>query len=113
MAGFTLLEVLVTLGILSAMVLFVSQITRSGFDMRSALNRKSKITHRMNTAMRKISDDLSHAFLVSLKNMDRTGGNKKQRGTFFKIEAKEDTDKLKMTVRNHVAMISGQRESDQ
>ena len=111
--GFTLLEVLITLGILTSMVLFVSQLVRGGFDMRSALARKSAATHRLNVVMRKMTDDLSHAFVISIRDYERTGRRKKNRGSIFVVSPKGESDELRITVRNHQAILSNSKESDQ
>ena len=63
-AAFTLLEVMITLGILVTMVFTIAQLMKSGFDVKAALSQKAKITHRFDVVMGAISRDLAGAFIV-------------------------------------------------
>ena len=94
----TLLEVMIALAILATLVISITQILRYNIDIRLALSDQAKVTQRLNRIMTTLSADLSHAFLISTKDVDRTLG---KRRTIFKIVKQSDTDKLMMTYANH------------
>lgn len=96
--GFSLLEVVLTLAILATLIFAVSNLLRNSFDVRFSLARKSKATQKMNIVMQQITFDLQHAFLLSSKEVLRTGG---QRRTVFKIEKGANSDSLKMSYMGH------------
>ena len=66
-AGFSLLEVMITLGILVTMIFIVSQLLRSSFDMKMNIKEKDAVTAKLNNVMSRITYDLSHAFLCPLR----------------------------------------------
>ena len=81
--GFTLLEVIITITLLSTIVLTVSQLLRYSIDMRQSLSTKDKATQKLNRILTKLSSDLSHAFIISTKNLGRVKVNKNR--TLFEI----------------------------
>jgi len=110
-AGFTLLEVIITLGILTSMIIAISTLLRSSFDVRFALSQEGIITHRLNTAMQKISADLSHAFILSSTNLRRNAPERTTK-TIFTIDRSSSGDKIGFTMMNHAAVKYNARESD-
>ncbi len=111
-SGFSIIEVILTLGILATLVMAVSMIMRSSFDIRFSLSEDAKASHRLSAAIQKISSDLEHAFIVSTKDLDR-GPTTRTTKTLFSIESRTGADKLMLTTMNHRAMEKGQSESDQ
>lgn len=109
--GFTLIEVLVTLAILATMSLFVSQLVRSGFDVRMALSAESAVTHRLNQAMNSLSRDITHAYLISSIDSERT--SRSQKRTIFKVEQKSNFDRISFTYMAHSALFRNAKEGDQ
>jgi prepilin-type N-terminal cleavage/methylation domain-containing protein len=111
--GFTLIEVVITLGILSVMMIAVTTLLRSSFEVRFALSDEAKLTHRISVAMQKISEDLAHAYLVSSKDT-RRNFNDRATKTVFRIE-KDITggDKLALTCMNNRPLRVNAREGDE
>ena len=106
-SAFTLLEVLITLSILVTLIFAVSEMLRSSIDVKFALNEQDHAQHRLNKVIRKVSHDLSHAFLLSQKDLIRSFG--KQR-TLFKIIPRDST--LSFTYNAHRSSKQNAKESD-
>jgi prepilin-type N-terminal cleavage/methylation domain-containing protein len=92
--GFTLIEVMITLGILTTIIFAVSQMLRSSFDMKASLRQKSSVTRRANLIFSALNHDLSHAFLISNRHSLRAAGKRK---TIFKITKSANFDSLHFT----------------
>lgn len=107
--GFSLIEVMITLGILVAMVSSISILMRTSIDLKLSLSQKSKVTNRLASAMQTIASDISHAFIIDTKNTVRSDNSRR---TAFKIEKGLKSDKLMMTYMNHKQVGTDAKESD-
>ncbi len=95
-AGFTLIEVIITISLLLGIMLGVSTMMKGSFEMRIGLAEKNRGTHRLNIIMEKIYHDLAHAFIISKRDNDKTG--EKQNGeTLFYIKSGFDSDEIAFT----------------
>lgn len=113
-AGFSLIEVVITIGILMTLTLAVASMLRGGFDVKAGLSQQSKVAHRLQIAMQRIVDDLQHAYMLSPK-IDKGKINFAERKikALFKIDkVGSKGDKLTLTTKTHRAMIAGRHESD-
>lgn len=108
-SGFTLLEVIITLTILVSMVYAVSLLMRSSFDVRISLAQDATITHRLNTAMQRLTYDISHAFIIDTRNIARSDINRR---TVFRLERGEKGDKLFLTYVGHRQRQANTKEAD-
>lgn len=111
-AGFTLLEVMITIGILATMMLAVTSLLKNSFDIRFALSNKAKVSHRLNIAMRSISEDLSEAYIVSSKDTKRSNAERTTK-TIFQITKEMGSDVLRFTTMNNRSPFKNQKESDE
>ena len=84
-SGFTLLEVIITIGLLAVMIISITAFLRSSIDMRLALSEKSTVTSRLNIALGYIKKDLEQAYVLSV-NLDKTFTPLGQTETFFQIK---------------------------
>ncbi|MEZ4741104.1 MAG: type II secretion system protein [Bdellovibrionota bacterium] len=109
--GFTLLEVVITIGILLTMMIAITTMLRGSFDIRFALSQEGQVTHRLNTAMEKISSDLAHAYILSSKDVNRNPSDRYFK-TIFKIDKSFSGDKLAFTTMNHQPLRANAKESD-
>lgn len=107
--GFTLLEVLIAIGLLAGIMLFVTMMLRSGLDLRGALAEQARLIQRGNVALTRIDQDLSHAFLLSSKDSDRS----KKARTIFRIKQSGDSSTLEMTYMGHRSMQEDASEGSQ
>lgn len=110
-SGFTLLEVMVTMGILMTLVVGVATMLRSSIDVKQALARESRITHRLSIAANKISNDIEHAFITGL-NEDQRGGAGRQFKTLFRIDKTGESDKLYMSITGYRPLKASAYRSD-
>lgn len=109
--GFTLLEVILSMGILLVLTMAVTQILRASFDMRAGLSNNAAVTHGMANAMDKISRDLKQAFIVSGKDTSKNAVGRRTK-TLFRIEPASDGDKLSLTTMSKTPRHAGVAESD-
>lgn len=112
-AGFTLIEVVITIGILMGLTVAVASMLRAGFEVKSGLAEKAKMIHRLSTAIGKLSDDIQHSFYVSAKDTAKNGIGRTIK-TVFKIDKGVGTggDKISLTTKTHRAIKAGAFESD-
>lgn len=107
--GFTLLEVVLTLAILMTMMVAVTNLMRSSFDLRFAMAQEARVTQRLDGALQRLSGDLAHAYVISAKDILRTAG---KRRTVFKIDKSTSGDKLAFTFMNHRSVRKNAKEGD-
>jgi type II secretory pathway pseudopilin PulG len=109
-SAFSLLEVIVSIGILAVMVIAISTMLSGGIELRFALSEKSKVTQRVNNAMRQISEDVGLAFVLTGRDTIRNAPERFSR-TLFVIEKGMRSDKISLTTMNHRASRANARES--
>jgi type II secretory pathway component PulJ len=110
-AGFSLLEVMITITILMGLVMGVSNLLRTSIDMRQGLSENARVNHRLSSAMQRISWDIEHAFVVGINDTNR-GGSERRYKTIFRIEKQSESDKLSMTVVGNQPNRPNANESD-
>lgn len=93
------------------MMISISMLLRGSFDVRSALSENAKVNHRINVAMRIISDDLQHTFYVSPQDIERSTVERTQ-GTYFEIKKGFRGESLRFTTMNHKPTRYNAKESD-
>lgn len=109
--GFTLIEVLITMFILLGLVVAVSSMLRSSIDVKQALSRQSRITHRLSLASHRITHDIEHAFITGLNDEHRGGANRRFK-TIFKIDKGGETDKLYLTIAGNPPLRKDGKDGD-
>jgi type II secretory pathway component PulJ len=111
--GFTLIEVVITLGILTTMMVAVTTLLRSSFEVRFALSDEAKLTHRINVAVQKISDDLAHAYIISSKDTKRNYNDRTTKSLFRIDKVVGGGDKISFTTMSHRPLKSNSHEGDE
>ena len=109
--GFSLLEVIITIGIMMSLTLAVASMLRSGFDIKSAISDKSQILHRMAVIMDRLTVDIQHTFYVSAKDTLKNGIERSMK-TLFRIDKQGTADRLLLTTKTHKTIHAGRYESD-
>jgi general secretion pathway protein J len=71
-AGFTLLEMLVALGILGVMTAIVSASLRGAADVQAAADRRTELVHTARTAVDRVAQDAVSAFVRSVAGAGTT-----------------------------------------
>lgn len=110
-SGFSLLEVVITIGIMMSLTMAVASMLRGGFEVKEGLSQRSKVIHRLTVAMTKLSADIQEAFLVSTKDVAKNGIGRNMK-TVFRIEKTGSGDKLALTTKTHRPMQAGTHESE-
>jgi prepilin-type N-terminal cleavage/methylation domain-containing protein len=110
--AFTLLEVIITVGILSTMTIAAVSLLKSSLEMRKALSEKGVFAHRINTVMRILAKDIEHGWLLSTM-VDQAQG--RVRGTeprsIFQFGSTLD-GLLQLTAASHTPLLVDAKESD-
>jgi prepilin-type N-terminal cleavage/methylation domain-containing protein len=110
-AGFTLIEVMITMSILLGLVVAVSSMLRSSIDVRQSLAREARITHRIQLAMTRLSHDIEHTFITGV-NEDHRGGANRRFKTIFRIDKNSESDKILMSVAGQDPLRKDAHEGD-
>ncbi len=110
-AGFTLLEVMVSVAIVSMIMLLVWSSSNQTLDSKERIEARDMLFQNGRVAFQKLTDDLSMAFLIKKARM-RTGINPRPI-TFFIGEDEGNRDKLRFTSFSHMRFFKGAKESDQ
>ena len=106
-SGFTLLEVLIALGILVVMTAMAWQVVASAIQMRNYLEHENELERSAKVALNRVSRELSLAFLTS-----NTAAVNTYR-TVFIGQDNDDTDVLWFATKAHRRSYATSLESDQ
>lgn len=106
----TLLEIIFSITLMLIMTMATAGVLRNGLDMRIELSQRARVTHKINVALTKLSDDLQHAFIVPSQQVFI---RKAEIKTLFRLKPWDNSTELRLTTMNHVAHQSGSHESDQ
>ena len=109
-SGMTLLEIIFSVTLMLIMTMATASVLRNGLDMRLELSQRSRVTHRMNIVLQRLSDDLQHAFIIPSQQVFI---RKAEIKTLFRIKPWDNSSELRLTTMNHVSHQSGTHESDQ
>jgi prepilin-type N-terminal cleavage/methylation domain-containing protein len=71
--GFTLLEVLLAVGILASISVFAITALGNQLEIRNTLSRINEQQHAINTAMSRLFDDVRHAYVMSKQDLVVSG----------------------------------------
>ena len=104
--GMTLLEVILSLGILASLMMAVSMLLKNSSEMKEGISQAGNVNHRLQFAISKLSNDLAHAFMVQKTDLDR------RTKALFLIEKQGESDKLSLTTFTHRAKKLHSKEAD-
>lgn len=109
-SGMTMLEIIFSVTLMLIMTMATASVLRNGLDMRLELSARTRVTHRINVALTKLSDDLQHAFIVPSTQVFI---RKAEIKTLFRVKPWDNSMELRLTTMNHVPTKGGTHESDQ
>ena len=109
-SGFTLLEVIITIGILMTMAVAVTELLSNNLEIRQKTSQAGKVTHRLSMAMDRLAGDITHAFIVRSNDLIRNA--KRNRKTIFKFNQSGNSTELRFTGMNNNPMRTNAKESD-
>lgn len=109
--GFSLIEVMITIGILMTLTIAVASMLRGGFDVRDGIAQRARVVHRLEVAINKVAADVEQAYFVSPKDEARHKSRLNPIG-IFKIDKSGTADRLSLTTKTHRPLIAGSNESD-
>src|SRR5690606_28199351 len=108
-AGFSLLEVVIAMGILMTLIMAVATMLRSSFDMKDGLSQKARTLHRMQIVISKLANDIHHAWIIDPKDQARNAIGRTTKG-IFAIEKSSGGDKIMLTTRTHAPLVASGHE---
>ena len=110
-AGFSLLEVILSISILLTLSVATTSMMKDSIAMRSELSKQTKTTHRMRVAMDRVQNDLKHAFIINTLKQELNSNNRAT-GAIFKITQEGEDASLALTTFTHQALLKNSHESD-
>jgi prepilin-type N-terminal cleavage/methylation domain-containing protein len=125
-AGFTLLEVLVSVAIMALIMLLVWSTQSQSLNSKERIEKRDLLYQYGRVALEKIANDISMAFLTKKPGTPSVPAEGVAAPpivaelvtvprpiTFFIGEDEGDRDRLRLTSMSHLRLISGGKESDQ
>jgi general secretion pathway protein J len=106
-AGFTLIEVLISLGILAFMMAIAWSTTSSGAQARRHFEAFEERNHEIRTALGRMATDLSMAYLSANEDQNRT-----ERRTIFLGKSSGRVNELRFSSFGHVTLWADANEAD-
>lgn len=106
--GFTLIEVLISIALLSLIMLMVWQTTSQSISAKRRMEKREELYHYSRVAVDKLTQDISQAFL--LKGNPHLGV--KQGSPQLKTVFKGGSDDLHFASLSHLRLFKGSRESE-
>lgn len=111
-SGMTLLEVIFAIMILLVLAMTSASLIRNGVELQMSLSQQSKVSHRMSVAIKKLSSDLEHAFLIDRKRPEYLYTSRTMK-THFSVKTRGNVATLMMTTMNHRPLVENSPEGDQ
>ncbi len=121
--GFTLLEVMVSVGLLGVIMTLLWGTTSQSLRAKDRIEARDAIFHSADVALRKISDDVTAAFLSRATAPTAAAGGTSPAPapasttvgpkTFFIGEDRGDQDQLRFSALSHLRLVKESKESDQ
>ncbi|MFW7380536.1 MAG: hypothetical protein ACOH5I_17120 [Oligoflexus sp.] len=111
-AGLTFLEIIFSIMILLVLTTTAAMMIRNGIDMRIALSEQGRVTHRLEVAMNKVSQDLQHAFLLDRRRNETYFATRATKA-LFETSMRGGSSTLRLTTLTHQPLREHANESDQ
>lgn len=109
--GFTMIEVIISLGSLLALTVAATVMIRYGIDLKESLVQNSRTTQRASRVIEKLAKEFEHALYVPNTDTDR-GIQERQFVSVFRSERNGDSDKIALTTMAGDPSASRGAESD-
>jgi len=110
-SGFTIIEMVITLGILISLTVAAASMLKNGVDVRAGVAEQGRVTQRLSRAMERIARDIEHVYIVPNTDPER-GIQERNFNTIFRIEKSNDIDRLTLTTMTHELVTANAVESD-
>jgi general secretion pathway protein J len=104
-AGFTLIEVIIAIGIMAVMMMMVSETLSNVIKLKARASRRSEMRHVLYVAVSKITDDLAMAFLAD--------GTLQGKDGYYLTSFVAESDKMSLSTMSNIHYLKNARDSDQ
>lgn len=109
-SGFTLLEIIIAIGILASLSLYAVSALTNQLETRNKLQRSNEAIHSAHAAMMRLTDDLRHAYLLSGNEEQAARSNSDVIGRpMFVING---TPRLLLMTQSHQSLMANRAESN-
>ena len=108
----TFLEVIFSIMILLVLAMTAASLIRNGVDLQMSLSQQAKVSHGLSVAMKRLTSDLQHAFLIDRKRLEYFFSTRKMK-TYFEVKTRGNNSTLMLTAMNNQARMMNAQESDQ
>jgi len=110
--GFTLVELLIAVGITGIITVLVYGSFASTFDTREFVLKGQERFHTVRVALERMSREISMAFVYDCRELDTPTGERRHK-TAFKIEREGKVDRMVFSSFSHLRLFKDANESDQ
>ncbi|MEY4632025.1 MAG: hypothetical protein RIQ81_2145 [Pseudomonadota bacterium] len=111
-AGFTIIEIVISIAILLSLTVAVVVMMRSAIDVRQGLSTQSRSVRQLNFAMEMLTRDIEHAFILANTDQIRMPVERTMK-TIFRVDPAGDSDKLSLTTFSNLPLLANNHEGDQ
>ncbi|MBI5298953.1 MAG: prepilin-type N-terminal cleavage/methylation domain-containing protein [Deltaproteobacteria bacterium] len=108
-SGFTLIEVLVSVSLVSVIMLMIWQTTAQTINARQRIDKRNEVYHNARVSAEKMVQDISMAFLLANTPAEQ---GQRQGSPQIKTAFKGDSETLQFSSLAHLRLFKNARESD-
>jgi general secretion pathway protein J len=110
--GFTLVELLIAIGISGIITVLVYGSFARTFDTREFVLQSQERYHTVRVALERMAREISMAFVYDCREVDTPTGERRHK-TLFKVEREGKVDRMVFTSFSHMRLFKDVNESDQ
>jgi general secretion pathway protein J len=110
--GFTLVELLIAVGITGIITVLVYGSFARTFDTREFVLQSQERYHTVRVALERMAREISMAFVYDCREVDTPTGERRHK-TLFKVEREGKVDRMVFTSFSHLRLFKDVNESDQ
>lgn len=110
--GFTLVELLIAVGITGIITVLVYGSFARTFDTREFVLKSQERYHTVRVALERMSREISMAFVYDCREVDTSTGERRHK-TLFKVERDGKIDRMVFSSFSHLRLFKNANESDQ
>ncbi|NBO39020.1 prepilin-type N-terminal cleavage/methylation domain-containing protein [bacterium] len=109
-AGFTLIEIIIAIGILASLSLYAVRALTNQIETRNKLQLSNEVTHAAHAAMMRLAEDLRHAYILTGNEEQAAKSNSDVIGRpMFVLN---NTPRLMLMTQAHQSLIANRAESN-
>ncbi|SME95503.1 Type II secretion system (T2SS), protein J [Pseudobacteriovorax antillogorgiicola] len=108
----TFLEVIFAIMILLVLSITAATLMRTGVDLQLSLSEQARVSHRLAVAMKRLTNDLQHAYMIERQRPEYLYTTRKMK-THFEVKTRGNNATVMLTTMNNKPMVANSPEADQ